>query len=133
MIHWPDYEVSSDAVPALRMLKEKGLKAGLITNSPAWIRGALEASELYGYLDDAVISCEVGLMKPEKEIFELALKRMNCEPADAIMVGDEFKADVLGAENAGMTGILLDRSGSSSHPEKIRKIQDLTELKIFLD
>ena len=45
--------------------------------------------------------------KPSNEFFTAALSRLGCTAQDAIMVGDDIEADVLGAINAGLRGVLV--------------------------
>ena len=56
------------------------------------------------FIDFLVTSEEVGFEKPNKEIFELALKKMNLEKDQVIMIGDSLEKDVIGAKNFGIKG-----------------------------
>jgi putative hydrolase of the HAD superfamily len=60
---------------------------------------------LRGYVDVAVISEEVGIAKPHARIFEIALERLGVRTADALMVGDSWHADILGARAAGLRAV----------------------------
>lgn len=52
-----------------------------------------------------IVSGEVGLVKPEKEIFELAEKRMGLDKATTYYIGDSFQHDVIGAKNVGWQAV----------------------------
>jgi putative hydrolase of the HAD superfamily len=72
-------------------------------------------------------------MKPHPSIFRAALELMQVRPADAAMVGDSLAHDVLGAQQAGMQGILLTR-GLYTPPDMvdIPVIRSLRELPALL-
>ncbi len=74
------------------------------------------------------ISCEVGVEKPDAEIFLTALRAAGVSAADAIHVGDCYEEDVRGAEAVGMRAVLVDRN-----PEASSGIRDLREIWTELD
>ncbi|MEY8285724.1 HAD family hydrolase [Lachnospiraceae bacterium 50-23] len=65
--------------------------------------------------------------KPHKELFEYALKVCGCNAEEVIHIGDSIASDVKGALTAGITPILIDRSGTSKCPE-CRVVNKLTEV-----
>ncbi|HSX08358.1 MAG TPA: HAD family phosphatase [Candidatus Saccharimonadales bacterium] len=71
---------------------QKKYKLALISNAPAkFLRGLLAAHNLEQYFDIIVISSEVGMVKPDPEIFHLALQKLSIAPADAIFVDDNIR------------------------------------------
>ncbi len=60
------------------------------------------------YLSGAVSSAEVGVSKPNPEIFEAALNKAGVEPKSCIHVGDDYEDDIVGASNAGIASIWLN-------------------------
>lgn len=103
---WNVADPEADA--ALRLAREAGLAAGVISNSNGSVRMALEAVGLAGHLDFVLDSTEVGIEKPDPRIFALALERAGLEPPHAVYVGDLYSVDVLGARAAGLDAVLLD-------------------------
>jgi putative hydrolase of the HAD superfamily len=99
-----------DVIPALTGIKNRGLITGLVSNVDKDIKAMLERLQLNALLDVIVTSLEVGVTKPHREIFEAAVTKAGIKAEEAIFVGDQYKIDVLGAINAGMSGILLDRA-----------------------
>jgi len=82
-------------------------KIGLLTNSPqGLVRIILQKNNLGRYFDDVIISGEVGLVKPDPRIFELALQRMDV-PANQTVFIDDLPNYLLGAEQVGMMTILF--------------------------
>lgn len=87
---------------AVRELKNKGLKIGLISNcSPEEIDG-LFTCQLTDLIDEMVLSFQVGVSKPHKEIYEIACERLQVIPAECIFVGDGGASELVGATNAGI-------------------------------
>jgi YjjG family noncanonical pyrimidine nucleotidase len=60
---------------------------------------------LAAHVDVLVVSEEAGVSKPEPEIFRIALDRMGARPEDAVMVGDSWEADVVGARRSGIRAV----------------------------
>ncbi|MDB5535706.1 MAG: HAD-superfamily hydrolase, subfamily variant 1 [Devosia sp.] len=101
---YPRYAVlSPGATETLLALRAKGLKTGIITNGSAVVQnGKIDATGLRPLLDIVLVSEAEGLRKPDRRIFELALRRLNLAADETIFVGDNPAADVDGARNAGL-------------------------------
>ena len=103
--------LNPEAKSTLRSLKETypGIKIGLISNaarsSKTYAR-MFRSHGIYDYFDNLTISCEVGFLKPRREIFEASLYALGVKPREAMHVGDLFKADVVGATSIGMNSVL---------------------------
>jgi HAD superfamily hydrolase (TIGR01549 family) len=117
-----------DVIPALTHLRERGLILGLISNVDRDITPLYQELGLSAWLQVVVTSQEVGFNKPHPEIFLAALKQAGVKPAEAIYVGDQHQIDVVGANSAGMLGILLDRGGFFEEITDCPKIRSLTEV-----
>ena len=99
------------AVALLRELKRHA-RIGIVTNNfTEEQREKLEACALAPLIDVLVTSEEIGRLKPEREIFRAALRRLGCEPDEAIMVGDSWELDVIGAIGAGLRAVWFNRDG----------------------
>lgn len=97
--------LNPEARPVLHALKKRGLKIGLISNAARSSRTYSRMLNSYGigeYFDSLTISCEVGYLKPAREIFHRSIEELSVQPHEAIHVGDLFKADVVGAVSYGM-------------------------------
>jgi putative hydrolase of the HAD superfamily len=57
------------------------------------------------HIDTLVVSEEVGVAKPDREIFRVALERLGAAPGDAVMIGDSWSADIAGARAAGIRSV----------------------------
>jgi putative hydrolase of the HAD superfamily len=69
----------------------------------------LDQLHLRPYFDLVLASGEVGIQKPDPGIFAAALERIDARADRSIYVGDNYWADVIGAQRAGLTPILFDR------------------------
>lgn len=130
----PGVEPFDDTLPVLEQLKRSGYKIGLITNAmqPMWMRDIeLRAYGILDYLDARLTSGDVGVMKPHPFIYWRALELLDVQPEEAIFVGDRPANDIAGANEAGLTSVLispphLDRDLAGVRPNFI--ISTLSEL-----
>jgi HAD superfamily hydrolase (TIGR01509 family) len=80
-------------------------RLALLSNSPsALIRELLQQHDLTRYFDEIIVSSEVGLIKPSREIFELTLRRLNLPAAETIFI-DDNPLHVEGARKVGIHGL----------------------------
>jgi HAD superfamily hydrolase (TIGR01509 family) len=80
----------------------------VITNGPEFSQvPKVEAVNLADHVDHIIIGGQEPEQKPAVSIFEKALKLANCEPHEAIHIGDSLKADVAGALNSGITAVWI--------------------------
>jgi epoxide hydrolase-like predicted phosphatase len=99
---------------AVRRARAAGVKTGLISNS--WGEGlAYDPALLDELFDAVVISGEVGLHKPQPEIFHLGAERIGVAPEDCVFV-DDLRENCQGAEAVGMKAI-LHRGSAGTLPQ----------------
>ena len=126
-----DVELYPDVKETLKVLRETGLKIGIVTNGyQTDIDEILARTGLAGAFDVTVGADAVGLPKPSKKIFLHALKEMGVPAEETLFVGDNLKLDYEGAENAGLNPLLIDRDNGAH--EGIRRIRDLREVVRYL-
>ena len=117
MSAWPHVEAVPDAPEVLAALRPRSLLA-LATNAAdsdqAEIRAALHRVGLDRLLDRVYCFRGVGHRKPSPEFFEYVLNDLRTEPSRAVMVGDNFHSDVLGANRAGIRAIWLNGLSAES-------------------
>jgi putative hydrolase of the HAD superfamily len=118
-----------DVVPALRGLRARGLRLGVVSNFDARLPGLLDRLGLASKFTAVMWSSAVGAAKPATAIFTAAVQRLGVTPTDTAHVGDDPEADVAGANAAGLVAIRLDRSGT----ERAAAIRSLAELGPRLD
>jgi putative hydrolase of the HAD superfamily len=121
-----------DVLPTLNELRKRGLIVGLISNVDQDITSTLEKLGLVDILQVVVTSLDTGFNKPSPEIFCEAAKRAGVLVDEAIFVGDQYQIDVVGANRAGMKGILIDRADYFTELNDCLRLQDLRQLLEYL-
>ena len=121
-----------DVAPTLTELKDRGLTLGLISNVEQDMTATLEKLGLTSWLDIIVTSLDTGSGKPNPVIFLEALQRAGAQPPEALYVGDQYQVDVIGANRAGMKGILLDRTDHYHEITDCPRIRSLADVAAFL-
>lgn len=95
-----------NVIAALETLHTK-YKLGIIANQSTGLKERLFEYGIGKYFDLIISSAEVGISKPNLEIFELALNEAKCIPSEAIMVGDRIDNDIIPAQLIGMKTIWI--------------------------
>ena len=121
-----------DVLPALTELRKRGLILGLISNVDQDISALLEKLELTAWLQVVVTSQHTGFNKPSPEIFQEAVKRAGVQASEALYVGDQYQIDVVGANRAGMKGILIDRIDYFTEVNDCPRLQNLMQILEYL-
>lgn len=121
-----------DVLETLSALQERGLALDVISNFDSRLIDILEGLGMAGSFEEVFISSRVGHAKPARQIFEAALKRHNLAPGEAMHVGDSEENDLYGAANAGLMGVLIDRSADVPSTN-YRQIKSLNEIISILD
>ena len=117
-----------DVLSVLGSLKEKGYILGLISNIDSDIKPLLDELGLMAFLDVVVTSRDSGYHKPSPEIFRYAAEQAAVKVEESIYIGDQYQVDVLGAKDAGMQAVLLDRNGFSADDIKEPVVKNLYQL-----
>lgn len=104
----------------LQTLREQGYIIGVISNWDTRLFGILHGLDLMPYFEHVSISAVVGWEKPHREIFHRATAAVNVVPARTLHIGDSLQADVIGAQQAGLQPLWLQRQKTpeavSEHP-----------------
>ncbi|MBE1464862.1 HAD family hydrolase [Kibdelosporangium phytohabitans] len=130
------WQLFADALPCLDWMRAAGLKLAAVTNAsgPAQ-RDKLAGLGLTRFFDAVVIAGEVGVAKPDPEIFHTACQELHVEPSSAVHVGDRLDLDAIGARDAGLHAVWLNREDDEADertPQDVQVIGDLTELPSLL-
>ncbi len=110
-------------IPLLKELRFSGIKIGFLTDLTAHIQHRkIKRLGLEKYADSIVSSEESGCEKPSTKMFERILKKTECLPYEALMIGDDQKRDIDGANNIGMNSLLFIKSETDVFNEKVFKL-----------
>ncbi|MBI4642060.1 MAG: HAD family hydrolase [Candidatus Tectomicrobia bacterium] len=130
-IYEKSWSLYDDVLPCLDLVR--GYRLGVISNGYGdQQRQKLEQTGILSRFTDIVISSEVGVSKPSREIFLAALNSASVKPYEALFVGDKLDVDALAAQRAGLKGVYLNR-GPIGRPGAFEiTISSLGELKRWL-
>jgi HAD superfamily hydrolase (TIGR01549 family) len=103
--------IISGVPEALDELRAMGLKLVVVSNANGTLRAKLERLGLASRLDVILDSHELGVEKPDRRIFEIALERGATAAGRVVHVGDFYEIDVAGARAAGLPAVLIDSAG----------------------
>ena len=130
-------EFPEDNKKTLEYIEEKGYRLAIVSNfdyAPTAYM-ILERYKIRNLFEQIVISEEVGWRKPNHIIFETVINKLEIGPEDALFVGDNFQADVVGSKAMGMDTAWINRKNqpeNSLNPIPDYIIKDLNELKNFI-
>ncbi|MEQ8674956.1 MAG: HAD family hydrolase [Aggregatilineales bacterium] len=130
-----------DVIESLTLLRERGLRMGIVTNAfqPMWMRD--EEMNQHGLLEFfpecRFSAADVGRLKPHADIFATALNCLDLPPEEVVFIGDNPTADVAGAQSAGMNAILRSKRSTRSYKKGLvvpdGTIDSLKQLPPILD
>ena len=106
-------------------------RIGIVTNNrTAEQEDKLQHLGMTPLVDVLTTSEAVGVMKPHPQIYTVALERLRCSAAQAVMVGDNWQADVVGALTVGIRPVWLNRFAA---PRLLDHVQEITSLEPLAD
>ncbi len=115
----------------LSYLKGKGYRLSVVSNfdhAPT-AQNLLAKLGIADFFEYIVISEDVGWRKPHREIFEFALARLGESPSDAIFIGDNPEADIIGSSDCGIDSVWVKRKEQFTRAEPEFIVTDLKDLK----
>lgn len=121
------YALFEDTIPALDALTSAGVRLCVVSNFDALLPEILHHLGVMERFEYVVTSFDVGIRKPDRAIFTMALRRMGVPASSAVFVGDSPFSDISGARAAGIDAVLVDRSGRHRETES-RRVSRLSEL-----
>lgn len=114
----------------LDFLEKVGIRKAILSNSAFSEEAIREELRNYGIDDTSfefvISTSEYGFRKPDRRIFELALKKLNLKCEDVWYIGNSFKYDVVGAQNAGILPIWFNKQNN-----KNEQCNNVVEVKGF--
>ena len=120
---WP---LLPGAIETLTTLKARGIKLAVVSNWDSLLRGILDSLEISPLLDAIVLSGEVGVSKPDPEIYRIALSQLGVNANEAVHVGDSQENDLQAAQQVGIRTILIDPRGQT--PGSVQELKEVVRL-----
>ncbi|GAB2971756.1 HAD-IA family hydrolase [Streptomyces pseudoechinosporeus] len=118
---WRPYPDTAEVLGALR---ERGVAVGVVSNIGWDLRPVFREHGLDPYVDAYVLSYEHGIQKPDPRLFATACDALGVDPRDALMVGDDRRADG-GAATLGCAVHFVDHLPVTQRPDGLRPVLDL--------
>ena len=123
----------------LAELKAAGMVLGVISNAGPILTGVPEAV-FPGMFDTVLVSSQVGVAKPDPQIYLRAVAELGCEPSEAWFIGDGADSELDGAEAAGLSPVLISKYRTDGmrvwrwdgHPHPGKRAVSMTVLKELL-
>ena len=124
----------SGAIELLESLKDRYVLSILSNGFKEVQYLKLKNSDLLKYFRYIILSEEVGVLKPNRIIFDESLKISNCSVGKALMIGDNFESDVKGSLACGWDAIYFNRFNEviNERTNGIIEVNDLTSIKLLL-
>ncbi len=119
-----------DVLPALKELRPK-YKLGIISNTDSFSAQSIARTGLFKYFDAQCLSCDIGQIKPDPELFTLMAERLELRPDEILMIGDNISDDLMPASSLGFQTLLIRRESEykKSHIEAGEHKDTITALK----
>jgi HAD superfamily hydrolase (TIGR01549 family) len=109
-------------------------KVGVVSNNLLEEQQAkLRHCELDRYVDVLMVSEEAGVSKPDPKIFEMALTRLDCAASEAVMIGDSWPADIVGAQASGIRAIWVNPHGAAPPDPTVPVLRSLVPVDDVLE
>jgi HAD superfamily hydrolase (TIGR01549 family) len=104
----PDDFLVEGVPQTLQTLKESGFRLAVVSNRTKAYDDELDNHRIRTFFEFALAAGALNSWKPDPAIFQHALELLGLQAHEAVYVGDNYYADVIGAENAGLKPVLLD-------------------------
>lgn len=126
----PESIIPEDVRETLTTLRDAGYILAVLSNRDKPFVDVLDSHRILEFFDFSLAGGEVNSYKPDTGLFEEALKRVNIKAQEAVYVGDNYFADVVGSRRAGLTPVLFDPDDIFPEADciKIRSFHELNSI-----
>ena len=127
-----------DTIDTLARLRQSGYRIGLISDCGPGTALVWDETSFAPLIDEAILSCSVGLTKPDPRIYQLVCQRLDVSPQRCLYVGDGGSRELTGATAMGMRAVLIrapydDSVGGYREEWPGQRISTLSEVPLLLD
>ncbi|PIN76500.1 hypothetical protein COV17_02255 [Candidatus Woesearchaeota archaeon CG10_big_fil_rev_8_21_14_0_10_36_11] len=109
----------------LAKLKEKFTLVLVSNTDSVSITNVLEKFGLQDFFSTIFLSCDIGMIKTDKNFLKHVLTTLNVSVEDSVMIGDSIQSDMVPAQQMGMKTVLIDRRKTREYPYKIHNLNQL--------
>ena len=128
------HKMYDDAKKILPFLKGQGIKLILATNGYKSTKSVIKHFGLNKYFDHILISCDIGISKPNPKLYQFISKRLSLKPKEILCIGDSYPTDIIGARMSGCGAAIIDRK-NKEYKKKYDCIylNNLTQIKNLIN
>ena len=117
-VYAPRARLYEDVKAGLALLRRRSVKTALLSNIFSYETEIVDRLGLPALLDALVLSCQVGICKPDPRIYLEAAERLSVNPSECVFVGDGMNRELSGARAVGMTAVRIERSDRDEEEER---------------
>ncbi len=122
--------IDPSVLDTLAKLRDMGKLIGLISNGDVHEIAGWDESPLYKYFNSVIFSCNVGYIKPEREIYEKSLEDLKVNPEECLFIGDGGSDELQGAKEIGMNTVLITYIIEKIWPEKLNSRRKYADFEL---
>lgn len=125
-----NWQLFPDAMEVLVELKHKGFLIGIVANWSSDLVGICDRLGITDKLSCIISSAQTGVEKPDPAIFSYAINELGTSAEQIFYVGNEYETDVIGARNANLIPVLIDRSSDYLFADchRVESLKDIVSL-----
>lgn len=124
------HRMYDDAKKILPFLKKHKVKLVLLTNGYKSTVNVVEYFGLNKYFDHILVSCDVGISKPDPRLYRIIAKKLSVKCEEILCVGDSYATDVVGAIKSGCGAAIIDRKNTEDKKKyDCIYLNNLTQIK----
>jgi putative hydrolase of the HAD superfamily len=128
--------LSNNVAEVLNCHRDRGIKLGLVTNAPSYMRSIPSILGIENCFDTVVFSFELGVLKPDPRIYLAACNNLELKPFECVFIGDGNDRELDGARRLGMISVIIGNGRSEilrseqsqAYDYRIEKIEGLEEI-----
>ncbi len=118
----------------VKELSQRGYRLHIITDGFLEVQLIkLKISKISPFISTLIVSEEIGVLKPDKRLFDYAITKANANRDKSIFVGNDYENDVLGAYNAGLDQVFYNRNNIDISKLPVKPTFTITHLDQLLD
>lgn len=122
-------ELLPDAAELLELLKTRNMNISIISNNDGHTFEKCRELGIGNYFEIVVDSTNVGMVKPDRNIYRYALDKLNIDAEKAVHIGDLYGADILGGMNSGLDVVWFNhRSGKNYEDLQVTQFRTIKQL-----
>lgn len=116
-----------ETIEVLKKLRENH-QVILVSNTDCFsVSKVMQKFSLEELFDKVYLSCELKMIKTDKNFLQTVLADLNLRAEDCVLVGDSIQSDIIAAKRIGIKGILIDRRDTRDYSTKIKDLNEVED------